>query len=136
LLDDTKFGNENYGQDSSLDILKKFQFELNLIELQSFLQRSSQVVETLLNEKKLSEMNNDLNINKSDIEFSKGFIKYTVPKNLSQITKSAYLTNCCFSKDDSNYFVTSFNYSKKESSLFNSSILCVWNVNESNVPYR
>lgn len=88
-----------------------------------------------MNEKQLSEINNDLNINKTDIEFSKGFLKFTLPKG-SGLTKSATITNCCFSKDDPNYFVTSFSYSKQESNLFNSSILCVWNINEPNTPYR
>ncbi len=80
-------------------------------------------------------MNKELNMNKTDIEFSKGFLKFTLPKG-SALTKSASITNCCFSKDDPNFFVTSFSYPKPESNLFNSSILCIWNINEPTIPYR
>lgn len=84
------------------------------------------------------DSNKQSNISKSDIEFSQGFIKFVIPKLLSKLTKSAVLKNCCFCKDDSNYFVCSYyiqTVSGKEN-IFDSTLLIVWNINDFETPFK
>lgn len=106
--------------------------------MHSFLQKSSKVVEEILKQKTDADAKNMLAENKSDLEISQGYAKFPLPKFLSKIAKYSVLTNCSFCKDDSNYIVCSNNLNdtgNKENEP-NSTLLIVWNINDSTSPYR
>ena len=155
-------------EDDSDDILKKYRTEINFNELQIFLNKSSKVksktkkhtvyyfsienqykwiyylrkvVERLLEEIAMNDSKNQMNLIKSDIEFSQGSCKFAIPKSLSKLTKNAMLTNCTFCQDDSSYFVCSYEIqtlkSKETDSVqFDSTLLIVWNINDPVTPHK
>ena len=98
-------------------------------------------MEKLLEELSMNDSKNKLNLNKTDIDFSQGFCKFSIPKSLSKLTKNSSLINCTFCIDDSNYFVCSYEIQtikNKESEFvqFDSTLLIVWNINDPNVPFK
>lgn len=138
--DSKGYGSEdpyNRGQAIEDNILEKFRLDVNVNDLQVFLNKASKVIETILNESSLET--NKLSVdNKSDLQFSQGFNRFGIPKYLSKLTKQAVLTNCCFSRDDSNYFVCSYDIQTipdKEGKL-NASLLIAWNINEPASPHK
>lgn len=76
--------------------------------------------------------------NKSDMEFSQGFTRFSLPKFLSKLTKNAVLTNCCFSRDDSSLLVCSYDIQTipDKEIRHNASLLVIWNINDASNPYK
>lgn len=112
---------------------------MDVKKIMSFL--LSKVVEKLLEEISMNDSKNKLNLNKSDIEFSQGFCKFSIPKSLSKLAKNSILTNCTFCMDNPNYFVCSYEIQtikNKESEFvqFDSTLLIVWNLNDPETPYK
>ena len=121
--------------ESEQDFLEKFRVEINFVELQQFLNKSAKVVETLLAENSASTSNFVI-ANKSDLEFSQGFTKFSIPKFLNKITKHAALNNCCFSIDDPNFLVCSYDLYSLSENKSNGTLFIVWNINDPENPHR
>ena len=116
------------------DLFGKFRLEVNFIELQAFLDKSSKVIEAIILENNADSQGLEIS-SKSDLEFSQGFAKFSLPKFVTKLIMNSILSNVTFCQDDSNYLVVSYDI-QTSADRFTSSILVVWNINEPNKPFK
>lgn len=128
------YGAENTTVGYEEDLFGKFRLEVNFIELQGFLDRASRVVEALLKENNLDAGGIQAD-HTTDLNFSKGFAKLSMPKWLTKKIKHAVLSEVNFCQDDSGYLVCTYDL-ETGPDRFTSSFLVVWNVNEPEKPYK
>jgi len=116
------------------DIFGKFRLEINFVGLQSFLERASRVVDAILVENSVEAKGFEVN-NKSELEFSEGFAKFKLPKFVGKLVENATLSHVEFCQEDPNFLVVVYDL-KGSAETVTSSVLVVWNINDSARPYK